>query len=61
MIKIPENIAERYVSAVERETERSTRYNALFAAQLAHAQAKRVLEEAEYAVRIAQAVIDDLS
>ena len=40
-MKLPENITERYISAVERETERTRLYNDLVAAQLAYKRAEQ--------------------
>lgn len=58
-MKLPANIAERYVSAVESEAGRDTHYAELAAAQLAHAQAKQALIDATYRLKIAQDRVDD--
>jgi len=52
-------LSSRYIAAIENETERTRLYNELIAAQLNHRNALRVLEETEYALKIAQNNIDD--
>lgn len=51
--------AERYVTAVEIEAERTRLYDALAKAQHDHELAKRKMKEAEYAVSVSVGNLDD--
>lgn len=56
---MPDNIANRYVSAVEREQERERLYTRVLIKQLAEREARARLRDAEYAAKVALAQLED--
>ena len=58
-IILPVNIADRYVSAVERETERARLYTVLIATESAAALAQRLADESAYRARVAREKLED--